>query len=79
MKKILILLTTLTLTTGFISGKTDDQETQKVYVVMSKSSYAYHKHCSCSAVKRSKSGVREVSLAKAKQMGKTPCKICYRH
>lgn len=52
-------------------------EQSKVIVVMSSGSYAYHKTRNCSAVKKAKHPVKEVTLDEAKKMGRKPCKICY--
>ena len=54
-----------------------DQQT-KVIVVMSNNAYAYHKTRNCTAVKKATHKVKEVTLEEAKEMGRKPCKICYK-
>ena len=54
-----------------------DQQT-KVIVVMSNNAYAYHKTRNCTAVKKATHKVKEVTLVEAKEMGRKPCKICYK-
>ena len=54
-----------------------DQQT-KVIVVMSNNAYAYHKTRNCTAVKKATHRVKEVTLEEAKEMGRKPCKICYK-
>ena len=59
-----------------LCGVTNDQT--KVIVVMSSNAYAYHKTRNCSAVKKATHKVKEVTLEEAKEMGRKPCKICYK-
>ena len=58
-------------------GFDSDQQT-KVIVVMSNNAYAYHKTRNCTAVKKATHKVKEVTLEEAKQMGRKPCKMCYK-
>ena len=80
-KRFLIILIALFLT-GFTSVEiplsvgTDDQT--KVIVVMSPNAYAYHKTRNCTAVKKATHTVKQVTLDKAIEMGRKPCKICYK-
>ena len=79
MKKFLILLLALTIP-SFISGELMSASEQQatVYVVVSPSAFAYHRTVYCSAVKRATHPVKEVTLTKAREMGRTPCRICYK-
>ncbi len=58
-------------------GFNSNQQT-KVIVVMSSNAYAYHKTKNCTAVKKATHKVKEVTLEEAKEMGRRPCKICYK-
>jgi hypothetical protein len=79
-KHFLLILISLFLS-GFTSAEThpcvDANEQTKVIVVMSGNAYAYHKTRNCSAVKKATHKVKEVTLEEAKEMGRSPCKICY--
>lgn len=80
-KRFLLILISLFLS-GLSSAEThpcvDANEQTKVIVVMSGNAYAYHKTRNCSAVKKATHKVKEVTLEEAKEMGRKPCKICYR-
>ena len=81
MKHFLIILIALFLS-GFTSTEThlcvNANEQTKVIVVMSNNAYAFHKTRNCSAVKKATHTVKEVTLEEAKEMGRKPCKICYK-
>lgn len=47
-----------------------------VYISTGKTAYAYHARSTCRTLSRSE--VISISLAKAKSMGRKPCKVCYR-
>ena len=80
-KHFLLILISLFLS-GFISAEThlfvDANEQTKVIVVMSGNAYAYHKTRDCTAVKKATHKVKEVTLEEAKEMGRRPCKICFK-
>ena len=78
-KRILLLLLALVLS-GSSPAKTDNctGEQTKVIVVMSNNAYAYHKSRNSSVVKRATHEVKEVTLEKAKEMGRKPCGICFK-
>ena len=48
-----------------------------VYVCTGPKATTYHKTNHCSGLNRCNGSVVEVSLSKAKQMGRRPCKKCY--
>ncbi len=48
----------------------------KVYICMSRSSYAYHSS-NCRGLNRCKSGVSTVTVSEAQESGYQDCKICY--
>lgn len=49
-----------------------------VYVSMGCKAYAYHVNYKCSRLKRciEEGHVKKVTIEKAKEMGRTPCKVC---
>ena len=51
-----------------------------VYISKGTCAYAYHMKKSCRALKRcvEEGHVITVTLSKAKEMGRRPCKICYK-
>ena len=51
-----------------------------VYISKGNSAYAYHMKKSCRTLKRcnEEGHVMAVTLAKAKEMGRRPCKVCYK-
>lgn len=53
---------------------------ENVYISKGNSAYAYHMNKSCRALKRcnEEGHVITVTLTKAKEMGRRPCKICYK-
>ena len=57
--------------------KPEPKKEATVLICNSKSSYAYHKY-RCRGLNNCKSGVLTVTLSKAKEMGRTPCKNCYK-
>ena len=73
---ISLFLSGLTSAETSLCGVTNDQT--KVIVVMSSNAYAYHKTRNYSAVKKATHKVKEVTLEEAKEMGRKPCKICYK-
>lgn len=50
---------------------------QSVYICTGPKAYTYHKSSDCSGLNRCSGSVISVSLSKAKQMGRRPCKKCY--
>jgi len=71
-----ILLAALLYLTPNVSSNTSEN----VYISKGNSAYAYHKKKSCRALKRcnEEGHVISVTLTKAKEMGRRPCKICYK-
>ena len=71
-----ILLAALLYMTYNVSSNTSEN----VYISKGNSAYAYHKKKSCRALKRcnEEGHVISVTLTKAKEMGRRPCKICYK-
>lgn len=78
MKKYILILIMLLLATTITFGESSRSAEETVYVVMSSSSYAYHRTRSCSAVKKATHTVKEVTLSEALRMNRRPCKLCYK-
>ena len=51
-----------------------------VFISTGAKAYAYHRTISCPSLKkcREEGHVKEIALEKAKSMGRTPCKRCYK-
>lgn len=71
-----VLLAALLYLTPNVSSNTSEN----VYISKGNSAYAYHKKKSCRALKRcnEEGHVITVTLSKAKEMRRRPCKICYK-
>jgi hypothetical protein len=71
-----ILLAALLYLTQNVTGS----DNNTVYISKGSSAYAYHMKKSCRTLKRcnEEGHVMEVTLVKAKEMGRRPCKVCYR-
>jgi hypothetical protein len=52
-------------------------KTENVYICTGKYSKRYHSTPLCSGLNNCRSDIIEVSKRKAKNLGRTPCKICY--
>jgi uncharacterized protein YgiM (DUF1202 family) len=75
-------------TQGYVSSAllSDEQRTvsrqqvvrheESVLICDSNSAYAYHNH-NCSGLNRCRHDVVRISIAEARKLGRTPCKICY--
>ncbi len=48
-----------------------------VYICTGPNSERYHSHSDCRGLGKCSGEIREVSVSKAKSMGRTPCKWCY--
>lgn len=78
MKKFIIISVLCLLGFSVKAGESAGaDEKVKVYVVMSDKAYAYHRTRECSAVRRSKHPVKEVSLEEALEMNRKKCRLCY--
>ena len=71
-----ILLAALLYLTPYASSSNSENE----YISKGNIAYAYHSHKSCRALKRcvEEGHVIIVTLSKAKEMGRRPCRICYK-
>ena len=70
-----ILLAALLYLTPNVSSNTSEN----VYISKGNSAYAYHMKKSCRTLKRcnEEGHVMAITLAKAIEMGRKPCKVCY--
>jgi hypothetical protein len=59
-----------------IQGYSSTGSSDTVIVCISKTSYKYHAR-SCKGVKACTHEIKKVSIAEAREMGKTPCGFCY--
>lgn len=77
MKKLLLL----TILAGALvtpANSTDkEQSSVQVYICTGASAKAYHAKSNCRGISGCKGTVKKVSLAEAKKMGRSACKICY--
>lgn len=48
-----------------------------VYICTGPNSKRYHSHSDCRGLGKCSGEIKEVSVSKAKSMGRTPCKWCY--
>lgn len=73
--KTILLATLFYLTPNVSSGNSEN-----VYISKGNSAYAYHMKKSCKALKKciEEGHVITVTLLKAKEMRRRPCKICYK-
>ena len=64
----------------YLSPNVSSNSNDTVYISKGSSAYAYHMKKSCRALKRcvEEGHVITVTLSKAKEMGRRPCKICYK-
>ena len=49
-----------------------------VYICTGPKSYRYHSKRDCRGLNSCSGNIEEVTIAKAKSMERTPCKICYK-
>ena len=59
-------------------GMTDAQAEQSVYICTGPQSKRFHKTSHCRGLNSCSGEVLKVSISKAKSMGRTPCKWCYK-
>ena len=64
----------------YLSPNVSSNSNDYVYISKGSSAYAYHMKKSCRTLKRcnEEGHVITVTLSKAKEMGRRPCKICYK-
>ena len=64
----------------YLTPNVSSRDNNTVYISKGSSAYAYHMKKSCRTLKRcnEEGHVMAVTLAKAKEMGRRPCKVCYK-
>jgi hypothetical protein len=67
---------------GILNSPSNDtsrhiQKEISVYICTGKSAYSYHNNRSCRGLNRCSAEIKSVSLEYAKNIGRSPCKICY--
>lgn len=62
----------------YLTPHVSNGDNNTVYISKGSSAYAYHINKSCRTLKRcnDEGHVVAVTLEKAKEMGRTPCKVC---
>lgn len=70
-------LKTLAVISFFCIALTSGTKEKDVYICTGKSSVAYHCDLNCKGLNNCKSGIKTVTLKKAKKIGRRACKICY--
>lgn len=72
MKKLLVCLALF----AIVPLTNSQEQTTKVYICKSSSSYAYHVKKNCGSLNRCKSEIVAISLEEAQKMGRKPCGNC---
>lgn len=64
----------------YLTPNVSSSDNNIVYISKGSNAYAYHMKKSCRTLKRcnEEGHVMAVTLAKAKEMGRRPCKVCYK-
>ncbi len=75
MKNLFLLVTLLFFTAPFLQGQSTVVPS-KVLICNSTEALRYHSHY-CSGLNKCTHSVSEVLVSEAKELGRTPCKICY--
>lgn len=83
MKKFLYVAVTLVMLMlpslgGHAIGTECDVRERTVYICDSSSAERYHKTKDCRGLRNCRHGIKEITLAEAERLGRTPCKICYK-
>jgi hypothetical protein len=73
MKKLTLTLFAFLLLSSF----TLENSSSKVYICTGPKAKVYHSSSTCKGINRCSGDVVGVSLAKAEEMGRRACKICY--
>lgn len=77
MKSLIILSLYIILGTVSTDSVSGNSANSVVYICTGPKAETYHKRKDCRGFNRCSGGIRAVSLSKAKEMGRRPCKICY--
>ena len=79
MKKLLliILLAGLSSLDAGSSQVTTESSATTVWICTGSSSECYHSRKNCKGLNSCRATIKEVTLEKAKQMKRRPCKMCY--
>ena len=77
--KTLLLTLLMLAATGTVNDKTGIDSTKEtyVYICTGPQSKKYHKTKGCRGLNRCSASIIQISLSKAKSMGRGPCGICY--
>lgn len=72
-----IMLLALSAPTVAVANEMSQPQEKSVYICTGPSAKRYHAKKSCTGLKNCSGAVQQISLQKAKSMGRTPCKRCY--
>jgi Na+-transporting NADH:ubiquinone oxidoreductase subunit NqrB len=75
--KQLIILAMMAMMPAGITTIHNSQAEQMVYICTGGSSKKYHANKNCRGLKNCSGQIRQISVKKAIDMGRTACKICY--
>lgn len=71
------MLFALFFSTASMANETSQPQEKSVYICTGPTAKRYHAKKSCSGLKKCSGAIQQISLQKAKNMGRTPCKRCY--
>lgn len=77
MKSLIILSLYIFLGTAPTDSASVNSANSVVYICTGPKAEVYHKSKDCRGLNRCSGSIKEISLAKAKEMGRRACKICY--
>ena len=75
--KQLLFITIMLLAPATYSPGTKAPQEQMVYICTGGSSKKYHTKSDCLGLKNCGGDIKKISVKKATEMGRKPCKICY--
>ena len=79
MKKLLFITVALLFPFAMTAegGDAPGETNSMVYICTGGSSKRYHSHPDCTGLNNCQGSIRQISLQKAREMGRTPCQRCY--
>lgn len=78
MKKILAFAIMLLMAAGGIDAQQTRSESTMVYICTGKASKRYHRTDECRGLDSCTGTIQLVAIEKARKLGRTPCRICYK-
>lgn len=74
MKKLLLIASSVLVLSSFTLGL--NEGVSKVYICTGGKSQCYHYTPKCSGLSRCSGEIKEITLEKAQEIGRRPCKMC---